>query len=75
MLRNTTQLNHPTVKTLSFESEQESSSLPPLLQFAVSNEKIIICNVFWRKQQVSAISSLLLGRVFWNGALMGADMK
>lgn len=50
MMRSTTQPNHPTVKTLSFESVLESSSLPPsLLGYAVSNEKIINGNVFMKK--------------------------
>lgn len=47
VLRGTTQPNHPTVKTLSFESALESGSLPHCL--VVSNEKIINGNVFMKK--------------------------
>lgn len=39
MLRSTTQPNHPTVKTLSFESVLESSSLPASISKGEKNEK------------------------------------
>lgn len=60
MLRSTTQPNHPTVKTLSFESLLESSLLPRCLDMLSVMKKLSMVMYSWRKQEDSAISSMLL---------------
>lgn len=47
LLRSTTQPNHPTVKSLSFESAQQSEPLSPhLLKYAPTDEKMISADIF-----------------------------